>query len=91
VNVIFAGGGTAGHVYPGISVAQALRALRPDVRLLYAGTGDAEEARIVRAAGIRYTGVPAAGVRARSPLRAARGPCPPRSWPARAVRPIARP
>ncbi|MGH2583675.1 MAG: glycosyltransferase, partial [Dehalococcoidia bacterium] len=70
MNVIFAGGGTGGHVYPGLSVAQALRALRPDVRLLYAGTGTAEEARIVRAAGLRYTGIRAAGVRARSQLPA---------------------
>jgi UDP-N-acetylglucosamine--N-acetylmuramyl-(pentapeptide) pyrophosphoryl-undecaprenol N-acetylglucosamine transferase len=71
--VIFAGGGTGGHVYPGLSVAQALRRLRPDARMLFAGTGDREEARIVRAAGLRYTGVRSAGIRARSPLRAARG------------------
>jgi UDP-N-acetylglucosamine--N-acetylmuramyl-(pentapeptide) pyrophosphoryl-undecaprenol N-acetylglucosamine transferase len=73
VNVVLAGGGTGGHVYPGLSVAQALQALAPDVRLLYAGTGDPEEARIVRAAGLRYAGIPSAGVRARSPIRAARG------------------
>ncbi|MGD9892921.1 MAG: glycosyltransferase [Dehalococcoidia bacterium] len=72
MKVIFAGGGTAGHVYPGLSVAEALRALQPDVRMIYAGTGDAEEERIVRAAGLRYTSVPATGVRGRSPVRAAR-------------------
>jgi UDP-N-acetylglucosamine--N-acetylmuramyl-(pentapeptide) pyrophosphoryl-undecaprenol N-acetylglucosamine transferase len=71
--VLFAGGGTGGHVYPGLSVAQALRRLRPDARILYAGTGDREEARIVRTAGLRYTGVRSAGIRARSPWRAARG------------------
>lgn len=90
MNVIFAGGGTAGHIYPGLSVAQALRSLRPDTRLLYAGTGDVEEARIVRAAGLRYTGIPAAGVRARSPLRALRGLATIAAGAARAVRLLAR-
>jgi len=73
MRVIFAGGGTGGHVYPGLSVVAALRALRPGVELLYAGTGDAQERRIVRAAGMRYATVRASGVRARSLPRAARG------------------
>lgn len=73
MRVIFAGGGTGGHVYPGLSVAAALRALVPEVELLYAGTGTADEARIVRAAGLRYTGVRASGIRARSVWRSAKG------------------
>ena len=73
MRVVFAGGGTGGHVYPGLSVAAALRAAQPDIEILYAGTGDAQEARIVRGAGMRYAGIRAGGVRARSLIRAARG------------------
>jgi UDP-N-acetylglucosamine--N-acetylmuramyl-(pentapeptide) pyrophosphoryl-undecaprenol N-acetylglucosamine transferase len=73
VKVILAGGGTGGHVYPSLSVADALRAVQPGVELLYAGTGDSQEARIVRDVGVRYIGVRAAGVRARSPIRSLQG------------------
>ncbi len=51
--VVFAGGGTGGHLYPAIAIAQALGA--PD-RIVFIGTADRLEATIVPEAGYRlYT------------------------------------
>jgi UDP-N-acetylglucosamine--N-acetylmuramyl-(pentapeptide) pyrophosphoryl-undecaprenol N-acetylglucosamine transferase len=52
VNIIFAGGGTGGHVYPAIALADALRG-RANVRFI--GTADRLEAKIVPDAGYRLS------------------------------------
>lgn len=49
--VLIAGGGTAGHVFPAIAVANELCRLAPDVRPLFVGTRDRLEGRLVPAAG----------------------------------------
>jgi UDP-N-acetylglucosamine--N-acetylmuramyl-(pentapeptide) pyrophosphoryl-undecaprenol N-acetylglucosamine transferase len=73
VRVVFAGGGTGGHVYPGLSVAEALQREVEGVEILYIGrTGGAEE-RIVRQAGLAFQGVRAAAIRGKSPIATARG------------------
>ena len=63
------GGGTGGHVYPGLAVIQALVADRggrhpggPVAEILYVGGEGGVEERLVRRAGIRFVGVPAGGV-----------------------------
>jgi UDP-N-acetylglucosamine--N-acetylmuramyl-(pentapeptide) pyrophosphoryl-undecaprenol N-acetylglucosamine transferase len=45
--LLFAGGGTGGHVFPMVAVANAVKALAPDVRLVFAGTARGIETRVV--------------------------------------------
>ncbi|HEX6765554.1 MAG TPA: undecaprenyldiphospho-muramoylpentapeptide beta-N-acetylglucosaminyltransferase, partial [Polyangiaceae bacterium] len=45
--LLFAGGGTGGHVFPMIAVANPVKALAPDVRLVFAGTARGMEVRAV--------------------------------------------
>lgn len=51
--VLVAGGGTGGHLYPGLAVAEALRALLPDVELVFVGTERGIEARVIPPLGYR--------------------------------------
>ncbi|MEM6791228.1 MAG: undecaprenyldiphospho-muramoylpentapeptide beta-N-acetylglucosaminyltransferase [Myxococcota bacterium] len=53
MKVLIAGGGTGGHVFPMLAVADALRALRDDVEIVFVGTGRGLEARLVPARGDR--------------------------------------
>jgi len=52
--ILFAGGGTGGHLYPGISVAQALRQLLPDVTPLFLCTTRAIDKTILDPTGFQY-------------------------------------
>jgi UDP-N-acetylglucosamine--N-acetylmuramyl-(pentapeptide) pyrophosphoryl-undecaprenol N-acetylglucosamine transferase len=47
ISVVLAGGGTAGHVEPAMAVADALRALDPDIRITALGTARGLETRLV--------------------------------------------
>lgn len=58
-----AGGGTGGHVYPAIAIADAITALRPEARVVFAGTEDHLEARAVPAAGYALHPITAQGVK----------------------------
>lgn len=47
LSVVIAGGGTGGHLYPGLAVARELLARRPGARIAFAGTARGIEARVV--------------------------------------------
>lgn len=59
LEVVIAGGGSPGHVYPGLAIADALRARLPNVSILFAGTGRPLERHLVRAAGYNHMALPA--------------------------------
>jgi UDP-N-acetylglucosamine--N-acetylmuramyl-(pentapeptide) pyrophosphoryl-undecaprenol N-acetylglucosamine transferase len=70
-HVLFAGGGSASHLYPGMAVAEHLRRRMPGAMITFAGTGAARERHTVRLAGYHYTMIPAQAM-PRNPLEAFR-------------------
>ncbi len=72
MKVGLAGGGTGGHAYPAIAVAEALRE-HADVELVFFGTDRGPERQVAEENGIPYRTVPASPLRSRSPIRLMRG------------------
>jgi len=68
LRVLVAGGGTGGHVYPGLAVAEAVQAAAPRAEIRFAGTRRGLEAILVPQAGYRLHTVPASGFRGLGPL-----------------------
>lgn len=59
--IIISGGGTGGHIFPAISIANAIKALRPDAEILFVGAEGRMEMQRVPAAGYEIKGLPVAG------------------------------
>ncbi len=54
---IFAAGGTGGHLYPAIAVAENIKMQMPDAEILFVGTKDKLEAKVVPAAGYKFKAI----------------------------------
>jgi len=61
LRVIISGGGTGGHIFPAVSIANAIKALRPDAKILFVGAEGRMEMQRVPAAGYDIKGLPIRG------------------------------
>jgi len=61
LRVIISGGGTGGHIFPAVSIANAVKALRPDAKILFIGAKGRMEMQRVPAAGYDIKGLPIRG------------------------------
>ena len=61
LRVIVSGGGTGGHIFPAVSIANAVMRLRPDAKILFIGAQGRMEMQRVPAAGYEIKGLPIRG------------------------------
>ena len=61
LRVIISGGGTGGHIFPAVSIANAIKALRPDADILFVGALGRMEMQRVPDAGYNIKGLPICG------------------------------
>ena len=73
LRVVIGGGGTGGHLYPGIAIAREILARRPDAVVTFAGTLRGIETKVVPREGFHLDLLRSAGLKGRSSLDAIRG------------------
>lgn len=61
MRVIFAAGGTAGHINPALAIADKIKQIFPETEILFIGTPNGMESRLVVKAGYAFKGVEMAG------------------------------
>lgn len=66
--IILSGGGTGGHIFPAVAIANEIKKIRPDAEILFVGALGKMEMEKVPAAGYKIIGVPIAGLQRRLTL-----------------------
>lgn len=69
LRIIISGGGTGGHIFPAVSIANAIKAKRPDAKILFVGALGRMEMQRVPAAGYEIKGLPIQGFDRKNPLK----------------------
>ena len=67
--IIISGGGTGGHIFPALSIADSIRAIEPDAEILFVGAEGRMEMEKVPAAGYSIKGLPVAGLQRKLSLQ----------------------
>lgn len=71
LSVVIAGGGTGGHVFPGIALAEAFREANPASRIVFAGTGNRLETEALRRTPFEHRAISAGGLKGLGKVRQA--------------------
>jgi len=61
LKIVISGGGTGGHIFPALAIANAIRAKYPDAEILFVGAENRMEMQRVPEAGYKIVGLPVAG------------------------------
>src|SRR5262245_47981603 len=69
IRILITGGGTGGHVFPAIAVADAVRKLRPNAEFLFVGANGKMEMERVPQAGYKIEGLNIAGFQRNASLK----------------------
>lgn len=69
LKVIISGGGTGGHIFPALSIANKLKELNPETEILFVGAEGRMEMSKVPAAGYRIIGLKTAGIQRKLSLK----------------------
>lgn len=69
LRIIISGGGTGGHIFPAVSIANAIHRKRPDAKILFVGAEGRMEMQRVPAAGYEIKGLPICGFNRKNPLK----------------------
>lgn len=70
LRLLVSGGGTSGHIHPALAIIAAVRDRVPDAAVLYLGTEQGLESRLVPAQGIPFSAIPARGLVGQGALKA---------------------
>ena len=69
LRVLVSGGGTGGHIFPAVSIANAIKAKHPEAKILFVGALGRMEMQRVPAAGYEIKGLPIQGFDRKNPLK----------------------
>lgn len=69
LRIIISGGGTGGHIFPAVSIANAIRAKYPESKILFVGALGRMEMQRVPAAGYEIVGLPISGFNRKNMLK----------------------